>query len=203
MSLKASHEVLNEVGAVPFTTFRELSSRVVCDNAIVVVYGTRIVPNWVYKKAHQTINVHWGLSPHYRGILTTDRAIINRDLLNIGFTLHELSNEVDGGGIITQGRVPVEAGDTVGSITTRLHDMARPVLLEAVKASQQAKLNTVRQDLSIGKNYRGIDWTVWTSIKLRMLIPVTQKALASSGPELPIHENRALSKNPALVVASS
>jgi hypothetical protein len=192
MSIEAHPEVLDEVGAVPFITFRELRPQLATENAIVVVYGTRIVPSWVYKGAHQTINVHWGLSPHYRGILTTDRAVINGDLRNIGFTLHELSNDVDGGRIITQGRVPVQRGDTIGTITTRLHGMAKPLLIKAVADAQQAKLDTVPQELSVGKNYRGVDWSVWNSLMLRKLIPITQKAMETSRPELPIHESPSL-----------
>ena len=150
------------------------------------------MPTWIYKAAHQTINVHWGLSPHYRGILTTDRAVINGDLRNIGFTLHELSNDVDGGRIITQGRVPVQRGDTIGSITTRLHGMAKPLLLKAVSDARNGKLDTVPQELTVGKNYRGVDWSVWNSLMLRKLIPIAQKALEASRPELPIHESPSL-----------
>jgi hypothetical protein len=193
MSVDASDAVLQEVGAVPFIQFKEIRSLVNAEDAIVVVYGTRIAPPWVYKDAFQSINLHWGLSPYYRGVLCTDWAVINRDLNNIGFTLHELSNVVDGGQVITQGRVPVHAGDTVGSITTRLHYMAKAALIKAVAAAQHDRLESVPQDFSMGRTYRGVDWTVGTGISLHRRIPVSQQALTASGPELPIHVNPALS----------
>ena len=188
MSIQPDESVLQGAGATPFILFKELHSRVTAEDAIVVVYGTRIAPPWIYKGAFQTINVHWGLSPYYRGILCTDWAVLNQDLRNIGFTLHELSGEIDGGQIITQGRVDVREGDTIGSITTRLHDMAKSALLRAVAAAQHERLTSVPQDLSMGKNYRSQDWTIGTSVRLRRLIPVSQRALEASRPELPIHE---------------
>ena len=192
MSVDAGEAVLEQVGATPFILFKELRSSVDTADAIVVVYGTRLAPQWVYKDAYQSINVHWGLSPYYRGVLCTDWAVLNGDLRNVGFTLHELSNAVDGGQIITQGRVPVQEGDNIGSITTRLHYMAKSALLKAVAAADDEKLSSVAQDLSMGRNYRGLDWSMGTSLKLSRLLPVSAKALAASGPELPIHESTEL-----------
>lgn len=193
MSVDADDAVLEKVGATPFILFKELRSRVDTEDAIVVVYGTRLAPQWVYKDAFQTINVHWGLSPYYRGVLCTDWAVLNGDLRNVGFTLHELSSAVDGGQIITQGRVPVQEGDNIGSITTRLHYMAKSALLKAVAAAaDDHNLSSVPQDLSVGRNYRGIDWSIGTSLRLSRLLPVSEKALIASGPELPIHESAEL-----------
>jgi len=192
MSVDADEAILTKVGATPFIMFRELRSRVNTEDAIVVIYGTRLAPRWVYKDAFQTINVHWGLSPHYRGVLCTDWAVLNGDLRNVGFTLHELSSDVDGGQIITQGRVPVQEGDNIGSITTRLHYMAKSSLLKAVASANGEQLSTVAQDLFKGRNYRGQDWSIATSLRLSRLQPVSGKALAASGPELPIHESAEL-----------
>ena len=192
MSVDAGEAVLEKVRATPFIQFKELRSRVNTEDAIVVVYGTRLAPQWVYKDAFQSINVHWGLSPYYRGVLCTDWAVLNGDLRNVGFTLHELSNAVDGGQIITQGRVPVQEGDNIGSITTRLHYMAKSALLKAVAAADNKRLCSVAQDLSMGRNYRGRDWSIGTSLKLSRLLPVSEKALSASEPELPIHESAEL-----------
>lgn len=189
MSVIADHGISQNVGAIPFTRFSDLRSQISAKDAVVVVYGTGIVPRWVYKDSFQTINVHWGLSPYYRGILCTDWAILNQDLKNIGFTLHELSGEVDGGRIITQGRVKVMSGDTVGSITTRLHHDAKHQLRSAIQIAQHRKLGSIKQDLSIGKNYTSPDWTVKSSILLRIKTPINQMTISNSQPERPIHQN--------------
>ena len=193
MAIDVDEGVLQEAGAVSFTSFRELRDWAVTEDAVVVVYGTGIAPSWVYRDAFQSINVQWGLSPYYRGILCTDWAVLNRDLSNIGFTLHELSREVDGGQISTQGRVRTQAGDTIGSITYRLHQLAKSALLKAVAEAQQDHLTGVPQDLSKGRNYTSQDWTIGTSIRISKLIPIDQRAIDESGPELPIFENAAFS----------
>jgi hypothetical protein len=195
MSVDVGDDILETVGATPFINFSELRSKISTSGAIVIVYGTRLVPSWVYKDAAQTINVHWGLSPYYRGILCTDWAVLNKDVNNIGFTLHELTNKVDGGRIITQRRIIPQVGDTVGSITTRIHFMAKEALLKAVSAAQEHQLSTVPQDLSIGRNYTSRDWTVWTSLRLKRLTPVDQSAIDHSPPEYPIHENPAFNSS--------
>ena len=189
MTIEVDDGVLRKTGAISFTRFREIRERVVTKDAIVVVYGTGIAPPWVYKDAFQSINVHWGLSPYYRGILCTDWAILNRDLFNIGFTLHELSREVDGGKIITQGRVNPQAGDSIGTITYRLHHLAKAALLKAVSAAQDGPLMGVSQDLTKGRNYTSRDWTIGTSLRLSRRLPIKQRSIDESGPELPIHEN--------------
>ena len=192
MSLDVGSSRLRKWVGVPFKQFSELRTELAADDAVVVVYGTRIVPSWLYKGAFQTINVHWGLSPYYRGVLCTDWAVLNGDLRNIGFTLHGLSGAADGGPIITQGRVTLEPGDTIGSITTRIHWLAKRALLQAVPVARRHKLSSTKQDLSIGRNYRGIDWSVRTSIKLKSLTPISKRAIEACKPELPIIESPGL-----------
>ena len=196
MTIAANDGILSEVRAVNFSSYQELRDRVTTNNEIIVVYGTGLAPSWVYKDAFQSTNVHWRLSPYYRGILCTDWAILNRDLNNIGFTLHELSRKVDGGQIITQGRVEPKAGDSIGSITLRLHNMAKSALLKAVAAAMEGNLPSITQDLSKGRNYTSKDWNVITSIRLKKLLPIDQRAIDESGPELPIHENAMFSTVP-------
>ncbi|MDA2912729.1 hypothetical protein MYX77_02000 [Acidobacteriia bacterium AH_259_A11_L15] len=178
-----------KVKAVYFTKFKELRSTVVADGAVIVVYGTRIVPSRLYKGSFQTINIHWGLSPYYRGVRTTEGAILNSDLRNIGFTLHELSNTVDGGPVITQGRVKTKVGDTVGSINTRIHNQAKEKLLKVVMIATHQKLSSVPQDLSLGKNYKLRDWPIQDAIKLHRLTPIRKLTLEQSRGELRIFEN--------------
>lgn len=54
-----------------------------------------------------TINWHHGLSPLYRGSDCVLWAMTNNDFNNIGFTIHYVTEVVDGGKIILQRRVPV------------------------------------------------------------------------------------------------
>jgi methionyl-tRNA formyltransferase len=62
------------------------------------------------------INVHTGLSPHYRGRNCTEFAIINEDFENIGVTIHIVRKQIDGGEILVQRRPEIVGGDTEFSI---------------------------------------------------------------------------------------
>ena len=191
MSLEVDASI-SDMKLVKFSTFDEIKSQILAEDSVTIVYGTRIVPSWVYRGASQAINLHWGLSPYYRGVSCTDWAILNGDLNNIGFTLHELSDSVDGGSIITQGRVKVREGDTVGSITTRLHSKATEKLVRAVAVAKNQKLVGVPQDLTVGRNYRSRDWSVRSALRLKRVLPISNNLLRQSQPELPIHENPSL-----------
>ena len=58
MLVDASDFIFQKVGAVPFIRINEIRSLVKAEDAVVVVYGTRIAPPWVYKDAFQSINLH-------------------------------------------------------------------------------------------------------------------------------------------------
>jgi hypothetical protein len=53
---------------------------------IVVDHGTSIVRDPILATAAVALNLHWGLSPYYRGVQCTEWALINWDVHNIGVT---------------------------------------------------------------------------------------------------------------------
>ena len=89
----------------------------------------------------------------------------------------------------------LQAGDTIGSIPTRIYRQPKQALLQAVPAARHHKLAGTSQDLSIGRNYRGMDWSVRSSIKLKSMTPISKRALEACKPELPIIENPELTRS--------
>lgn len=87
---------------------------------IILVHGTSIVRNEVIEKAPLALNLHWGLSPYYRGTHCTDWALINWDVKNIGVTIHKLSENIDGGEILAQARAEINEDDILESINMQL-----------------------------------------------------------------------------------
>ncbi len=97
---------------------------------LVLVNGTTIVRPATLGNTPLVLNIHAGLSPYYRGSFCTEWALLNHDPLNIGYTIHRVSGRIDGGDILTQGRVAIEPGDTARSIHMKLiresaHDALR------------------------------------------------------------------------------
>jgi methionyl-tRNA formyltransferase len=87
---------------------------------VVLDHGTGIVRDELIESVPLALNVHWGLSPYYRGTHCTEWALVNWDPYNIGVTLHRLSREIDGGGVVSQARAQITPDDTVHSINMQL-----------------------------------------------------------------------------------
>jgi len=67
----------------------------------------------------RTINIHPSLLPKYRGLHTHRRALEAQDLEH-GASVHFVTAELDGGPVIAQARIPVEAGDDEEVLAARL-----------------------------------------------------------------------------------
>jgi folate-dependent phosphoribosylglycinamide formyltransferase PurN len=87
---------------------------------IILDHGTSILKKPVIESADLALNLHWGLSPYYRGTHCTEWALINWDPYNIGVTMHRLSRKIDGGDIAAQKRAIITPDDTAHSINMQL-----------------------------------------------------------------------------------
>lgn len=114
-------------------------------------HGTSIVNDQIIEKAPLALNLHWGLSPYYRGTHCTEWALINWDPRNIGVTIHRLTKKIDGGDVLCQARVEPEPGDTVDSINMKLTREGTKILINALADWQAgAEMKFHRQDHSLG-----------------------------------------------------
>lgn len=71
------------------------------------------------KWAGKMLNIHPSLLPKYRGLHTHARAIEAGDAEH-GCTVHEVTAELDGGPILGQARVAIEAGDTPDTLAAKV-----------------------------------------------------------------------------------
>ena len=77
-------------------------------------------PAFIARYQGRLINIHPSLLPAYRGLDTHRRAIADGTPWH-GCTVHFVTDELDGGPLIAQARVPVLAGDTPESLAARVH----------------------------------------------------------------------------------
>ncbi len=85
------------------------------------------------------INVHPSLLPKYKGLHAVEQAMESGDE-ETGCTVHYVNEELDGGEIILQGKVPILPEDTVESLTKAIQRMEYgilPAAIEHVKNSLQ------------------------------------------------------------------
>ena len=88
------------------------------------------------------INVHPSLLPKYKGLHAVEQAM-DAGEKETGCTVHYVNEELDGGEIILQGKVPILPEDTVESLTKAIQRMEYgilPAAIEHVKNSLPTKL---------------------------------------------------------------
>lgn len=127
---------------------------------IVLVHGTTLIRNHVLAGVPLVLNLHWGLSPYYKGSYCTQWALINHDPLNIGYTIHRLSSKIDAGDILTQGRVEVVPSDTVSRINMRLTRKGTEAMIDVITRIKNGETPLFqKQDNSKGRLYLVKHWT--------------------------------------------
>jgi phosphoribosylglycinamide formyltransferase 1 len=111
-----------------------------CEPDLVVLAGFMRVLKAGFLKAFEgkIINLHPSLLPTFPGLDGIGQAL-RAGVSETGCTVHYVCLEVDGGEIIEQARVPLQPGETIESLTEKVH-AAEHALLPAVVArlSEQA-----------------------------------------------------------------
>jgi phosphoribosylglycinamide formyltransferase 1 len=88
------------------------------------------------------INIHPSLLPKYRGLKTHERAITAGDAMH-GASVHFVTPELDGGPVISQIGIPIEAGDTPALLSTRLLPLEHRLLAATVNLIAQHRVALV------------------------------------------------------------
>jgi phosphoribosylglycinamide formyltransferase-1 len=105
-----------------------------CAPDLVVLAGFMRVlkPGFLGAFAGRIINLHPSLLPSFPGLDAIGQAF-RRGVKITGCTVHEVTAEVDGGPILGQAAVHIEAGDSLEALTAKVH-AAEHALLPAVIA---------------------------------------------------------------------
>ena len=94
-----------------------------------------ISPKFVEAFPNRIINIHPSLLPKYKGLHAIEQALDSGDDIT-GVTVHYVNNELDGGEIILQRKVPILPDDDIVSLTKsiqRLEYSILPASIEHVK----------------------------------------------------------------------
>jgi len=92
-----------------------------CNPDLVVLAGFMriLTEGFVTHFKGRLINIHPSLLPKYQGLNTHQRAIDAGDS-EAGASVHFVTEELDGGPVIAQAKVPVEANDTTETLAKRV-----------------------------------------------------------------------------------
>ena len=135
------------------------------DIIITCAYG-QIIPQAVLDIPRLgCINVHASLLPKLRGGAPIQHAIID-GLKETGITIMEMAAGMDSGAIYLQKATPISDDDNLETLSNRLSEMGKDLLLEFLPLYLEGKLTKIPQDESevsfaynIKKEEEEIDWS--------------------------------------------
>lgn len=118
------------------------------DLILTLAYG-QIVPQELLDIPHLgCINLHGSLLPKYRGAAPIQYAIINGDKVT-GMTLMEMIDKMDAGRMFISKSVNIEKYDTLTTLTFKLTECAKKLIVEALPLYLEGKLEGKYQDESL------------------------------------------------------
>jgi len=104
------------------------------DADLVVLAGFMriLTPAFVQHFSGKLLNIHPSLLPKYQGLHTHQRAIDAKDEVH-GVSVHFVTEELDGGPVILQAKVPVFEEDTADELALRVHEQEHRIYPLVVK----------------------------------------------------------------------
>lgn len=106
-------------------------------------------PEIVERFAGRIINVHPSLLPAFGGGLHAIEEAWQYGVKVTGCTVHFVTDELDGGPIISQAAVPVLPDDTLESLAEKIHEQECRLLIEAIKLYGQGRLEMCGRSVKI------------------------------------------------------
>lgn len=138
------------------------------DIIVVAAYG-QILPNEILQKPrYGCINIHGSLLPKYRGAAPIQQAVIDGEKVS-GVTIMYMAEGLDCGDMLLKSEVPIEPGDTYGTLYDKVSAAGAEAVLAAMQAIEDGTAKPEKQDDSkstyakkIKKEMGLIDWTAST-----------------------------------------
>ena len=105
-------------------------------------------PAFVRHYAGRLLNIHPSLLPRYKGLHTHQRALEAGDAEH-GCSVHFVTEELDGGPLVVQAVVPVQAGDTAEALASRVQIGEHHIYPLAVRWFAEGRLHLASQGVEL------------------------------------------------------
>lgn len=106
-----------------------------------------LTPTFVQYFSGKLLNIHPSLLPKYQGLNTHQRAIDAKDTEH-GVSVHFVTEELDGGPVILQAKVPVFENDNADELAQRVHEQEHRIYPLVVKWFGEKRL-TMQNDKAV------------------------------------------------------
>lgn len=96
------------------------------------------------------LNIHPSLLPEFKGLNTHQRAL-DANVKQHGVSVHYVSNELDGGLVVLQAVMDVQAGDTAESLQQDIHSLEHIIYPMVIEWIAQQQLEIIDQQVYLNK----------------------------------------------------
>lgn len=112
-----------------------------CQADVIILAGFMriLTPAFVQEFSGKLLNIHPSLLPKYQGLNTHQRAIDAGDNVH-GVSVHFVTEELDGGPVILQAKVPIFEGDSAEELAERVHEQEHRIYPLVIKWFCQNRL---------------------------------------------------------------
>jgi len=110
-----------------------------------------LTPAFVQHYQGKLLNIHPSLLPKYQGLHTHQRAIDAGDKEH-GVSVHFVTEELDGGPVVLQAKVPVFEGDNADDLAARVHEQEHRIYPLVVKWYCQQRITMVENGVLLDGN---------------------------------------------------
>lgn len=121
---------------------RALAARIDAhDPGLVVLAGFMRVLGAAFVRHYRgrMLNIHPSLLPRYRGLHTHRRALEAGDAVH-GASVHFVTEELDGGPVIVQGKIDIRPGDDERSLAARVQKLEHVIYPQAVRLFAEGRV---------------------------------------------------------------
>jgi methionyl-tRNA formyltransferase len=132
---------------------------------LLVLGGTRIIRERIFRLARHTLNAHPGLLPEVRGSASVAWAIATD--VDIGCTCHFIDAGIDTGPIVSREIIPVHRGDTYELLCWKTARLSAKLMAAAVRAYFDGTLTSTPQGPG-GPTHRNMPDEQVAEVKLKL-----------------------------------
>jgi methionyl-tRNA formyltransferase len=125
--------------------FRDWLRELAPDVSTVVAYGKILPQELLDVPRRGFVNVHFSLLPLYRGAAPVQRALMD-GRSHTGVSLMVLTAGMDEGPVLSAEEVEIEAGESAGTLGTRLAEVGARLLVDVLPRYVEGELEPVPQD---------------------------------------------------------
>ena len=107
---------------------------------LLIGYMRILSAHFVAEWSGRLLNVHPSLLPAFAGLMNrkVHEAVLSAGVPETGCTIHQVTEEIDGGPIVLQKRCPVLPGDTVDSLKDRVQALEQTAFIDLLRTWKPA-----------------------------------------------------------------